>query len=152
MVRICKGRQAGMTLIEVLIALLILVITLFGAGAVQLNALKYTASALKSTQASFIGYSMLDRMRANSTGDYRISGLGQIRPAATDVINQDLNEFKRSIHQFAGDSARAAIALNGGQVSITLQWDDVRSVGKPGALGVFSLSSNLVADTAAKAS
>ena len=152
MVRLCKSRQAGMTLIEVLIALLILVITLFGAGAVQLNALKYTASALMSTQASFIGYSMLDRMRANSSGDYRISGLDQIRPVTTSVMDHDLNEFKRSIYQFAGETASGAIAINDRQVSITLHWDDARTAGQAGALGGFSLSSNLFADTAAKES
>jgi type IV pilus assembly protein PilV len=37
--------QRGMTLIEVLVALLILTVGLLGAAAVQLNALKYTDSS-----------------------------------------------------------------------------------------------------------
>ena len=71
----CKQQQAGMTLIEVLVAALILGLGLLGAASAQINALKYTDSARMSTQASFIAYDMLDRMRANATGDYRFSGV-----------------------------------------------------------------------------
>lgn len=61
-----KRRQDGMTLIEVLIALLILFISLLGSAGMQLSALKHTASALISTQDSFITYSRLDQMRAEA--------------------------------------------------------------------------------------
>jgi len=64
MPRLNKSRQVGMTLIEVLIALLILFISLLGSAGMQLNALKYTTSALTSTQASFIAYSTRDQGRA----------------------------------------------------------------------------------------
>ncbi|PAA43012.1 type IV pilus modification protein PilV [Pseudomonas fragi] len=64
MPRLVKSRQDGMSLIEVLIALLILFISLMGSAAMQLNALKHTASALISTQDNFIAYSRLDQMRA----------------------------------------------------------------------------------------
>ena len=66
MPRLDKSRQEGMTLIEVLIALLILFISLLGSAAMQLNALKHTARALISTQDSFIAYSRLDQIRAEA--------------------------------------------------------------------------------------
>ena len=53
-------------MIEVLVATVILAGGLLGAAAVQLNALKHTDSALMTTQASFIAYDMLDRIRANN--------------------------------------------------------------------------------------
>ena len=64
MPRLDKSRQRGMSLIEVLIALLILFISLLGSAGMQLSALKHTASALITTQDSFIAYSRLDQMRA----------------------------------------------------------------------------------------
>ena len=63
-----KNAQEGMTLIEVLVALLILTVGLLGAAAVQLNALKYTDSSRMTSQASFIAYDMMDRIRTARTG------------------------------------------------------------------------------------
>ena len=63
------GAQEGMTLIEVLVALLILTVGILGAAAVQLNSLKYTDSSRMTSQASFIAYDMMDRIRANSGAD-----------------------------------------------------------------------------------
>ena len=47
--RVAHLRQSGMTLVEVLVALLILAIGLMGAAVLQLNALKYTNSCLLYT-------------------------------------------------------------------------------------------------------
>lgn len=63
-----KNRQTGMTLIEVLVATLILSGGLLGGAVAQLNALKHTDSAMMSTQANFIAYDMLDRIRASWRG------------------------------------------------------------------------------------
>ena len=86
MPRLHKKRQAGMTLIEVLIALLVLFISLLGSAGMQLNALKHTASALVSTQESFIAYSRLDQIRAESGADYPVSRLDQINLIVGDTI------------------------------------------------------------------
>ena len=60
-----------MTLIEVLVAVLILGVGLLGAAMIQLNALKYTDSSRMTSQASFIAYDLLDRIRdeAGLAGD-----------------------------------------------------------------------------------
>ena len=62
-------QQIGMSLIEVLVSLLILGVGLLGAGLIQLNALKYTDSSRMISQASFVAYDMLDRIRANAAAD-----------------------------------------------------------------------------------
>ena len=66
MPRLVKSRQDGMSLIEVLIALLILFISLLGSAGMQLSALKHTASALITTQDSFITYSRQEQVRAQT--------------------------------------------------------------------------------------
>ncbi|MES2870919.1 MAG: type IV pilus modification protein PilV [Pseudomonadota bacterium] len=122
-----------MTLIEVLIAMLILAIGVLGAAGIQLNALKYTDSALKSTQASFIAYDLLDRMRANA--------------GSSSVVSQDLSDFKRNIRQFAGETGNGTVAVSNGRVSISIQWSDTRAEQRDGSMKSFVLSSQLVADT-----
>lgn len=49
-----KTMQSGMTLIEVLVALLIFSVGLLGVAMLQLNALKYTDSSMRSMHVSFI--------------------------------------------------------------------------------------------------
>ncbi len=66
MPRLDRSRQHGMTLIEVLIALLILFISLLGSAGMQLSALRLTASALINTQDSFVAYSRQDQLRAKA--------------------------------------------------------------------------------------
>lgn len=149
-----KNHQAGMTLIEVLIATLILSVGVLGLAGVQLNALKHTDSALMATQASFIAYDMLDRVRANSAANYSFSGLDQRTGAISmsGVQGQDLSDFKRHIRQFGGASAKGDIALSGNQVSITLEWDDSRATHRPGSFRTFTLISQIAPHVAGSAS
>ena len=74
----CKPRQKGMTLIEVLVSVLILAIGILGAAAIQLNALKYTDSSAMTSQASFIAYDMMDRIRANVDGNAAGNGANNV--------------------------------------------------------------------------
>ena len=133
-------------MIEVLVATVILASGLLGAAAVQLNALKHTDSALMTTQASFIAYDMLDRIRANPAADYAgaTAGVGLY-----SVLGQDLSDFKRNVRQFGGTSAKGSIAISERQVAITLEWDDARAGGQ---LQTFSLTSQIVSGFAVGAS
>lgn len=58
----------GFSLIEVLIALLVLSIGLLGLAALQTTSLQFNTGSLLRTQATFLAYDILDRMRANPTG------------------------------------------------------------------------------------
>lgn len=149
----CKQQQAGMTLIEVLVAALILGLGLLGAASAQINALKYTDSARMSTQASFIAYDMLDRMRANATGDYRFSGVDVATSTSTSsvagIVGQDLSDFKRNIRAFGGESARGVISVSDRQVSINIYWDDSRAEKKDAAFQSFTLTGYLADQQAA---
>ncbi|WP_295473156.1 type IV pilus modification protein PilV [uncultured Pseudomonas sp.] len=132
--------QAGMTLIEVLISVLILAIGLLGAAAIQLNALKYTDSSAMSSQASFIAYDMMDRIRANVIGNatgngatnvlatYALANLAATPARGTDARSIDLNDFQQNVTNLAGtDGANSSIAVNGQVVTITILWNDTRA-------------------------
>lgn len=60
-----RAPEHGVSLVEVLIAVLVLSVGVLGAASLQLNAMRYSASAGYSTQAAIISRDILDRMRAN---------------------------------------------------------------------------------------
>lgn len=142
-----KRAQDGMTLIEVLVALLILSVGLLGAAAFQLNALKYTDSARMTSQASFIAYDMMDRIRANSAADYTVTPptSGNLSVAR----DQDLYDFTSNIVNFGGPTATGSIALNQRVYTITITWDDSRAANSANTRRSFVLTSRATVDPVA---
>ncbi|AZG84900.1 type IV pilus modification protein PilV [Pseudomonas syringae] len=138
-----RHRQIGMTLIEVLVSVLILAIGLLGAAAIQLNALKYTDSSAMTSQASFIAYDMMDRIRANVDGNASANGSTNVlatynlpnldaAPAANlnKARDQDLFDFKDNIGNFASASGTGSIVVSDSTlVTITIGWSDNRAAG-----------------------
>lgn len=139
-----KGVQQGMTLIEVLVALLILTVGLLGAAAVQINALKYTDSSRMTSQASFIAYDMMDRIRANSGANYTITPPTSANPG--NARDQDLYDFTTSIVNFGGPTATGSITLNQRVYTITITWSDARAANTASAQRSFVLSSRAAVD------
>jgi type IV pilus assembly protein PilV len=140
--------QAGTTLIEVLVAVLILGVGLLGAAVIQLNALKSTDSSRMTSQASFIAYDMLDRIRANAGADYAW-GRAARAPASVagaSVRDLDLHDFEANILGFAGESGAGAVVVNAHDVTVSISWDDSRGSGIPGTRETFTLTSRLDAD------
>ena len=99
-----------------------------------------------TTQASFIAYDMLDRIRANPVADYAGQSAGA---GLHSVLGQDLSDFKRNVRQFGGASAKGSIAINEREVAITLEWDD-RRAGE--SLQTFTLTSQISSGFAVGAS
>ncbi|MBK3464817.1 MAG: type IV pilus modification protein PilV [Pseudomonas sp.] len=139
-----KGVQQGMTLIEVLVALLILTVGLLGAAAVQINALKYTDSSRMTSQASFIAYDMMDRIRANSGANYTVTPPTSANPG--NARDQDLFDFTTSIVNFGGPTATGSITLNQRVYTITITWSDARAANTANAQRSFVLSSRAAVD------
>ncbi|MGR4043290.1 type IV pilus modification protein PilV [Pseudomonas sp. 910_21] len=140
-----RHAQDGMTLIEVLVALLILAVGLLGAAAVQIKALQYTDSSRMSTQASFIAYDMLDRIRANALADY-----GVVTPTVGspgNVRDQDLHDFTGNVANFGGPSAKGSIGVNHQVYTIRITWDDSRAEGHPESERSLVLSSRVAVDS-----
>jgi type IV pilus assembly protein PilV len=137
--------QIGMTLIEVLVAVLILAVGLLGAVMLQLNALKYTDSSRMTSQASFIAYDMLDRIRANSGADYslRRGARAPASTATTSVRDVDQRDFEANISGLAGESGKGSVAVSADEVTVSISWDDSRGANTPGARETFTLTSRL---------
>jgi len=60
--------QTGFTLLEVLVAVVVLSIGLLGLAGLQASGLAQNNTAYQRTQATLLAYDMLDRMRANYDG------------------------------------------------------------------------------------
>ncbi len=130
------NKQIGFTLIEVLVALLIMSIGLLGLAALQATSLKASHGAYSRGQAVFLAYDMMDRMRANRTqalaGAYD-RNYGDAPPAVSGILSDDdLNDwifnFVRVLlpgNNPGGDASIACIAATG-VCTVTLQWDESR--------------------------
>ena len=126
------AQQSGFSLLEVLIALLILAVGLLGLAALQNMGLRLNSQSYERTQATILIDDMIDRMRANSAGvtagDYNavVPVLTNTPPTATNcettacattsaVASYDANRW---ISTIAGTATQRA-ALAGGMGRIT---------------------------------
>ncbi len=85
-------QSRGFSLVEVLVALLVLSIGLLGLAALQTTSLQYNTGSYLRTQATFLAYDIIDRMRANSTAVADADGTGYDQPtssAVTITVNCD---------------------------------------------------------------
>jgi type IV pilus assembly protein PilV len=118
----------GITMIEVLVALIILSIGLLGLASLQANSLKYNQSAYMRTQATQYAYDIADRMRANRDvalgGGYDIA-LADVAPTSTSVVDQDLAAWLGDVATLPNGDA--SIVRNNQQFTITVQWEDDRT-------------------------
>lgn len=134
-------KQQGFTLLEVLIALLVLSIGLLGLAALQTTGLRSNEMASMRTTATMLAYDITDRMRANPQGildgDYVIDS-GPITGSVTDctstdcttaqLATYDLNQWKNAVATLPGGLSDITQAA-GPPLShtITLRWDENRT-------------------------
>ncbi|WP_296178860.1 type IV pilus modification protein PilV [Pseudomonas sp. UBA1879] len=135
--------QRGMTLIEVLVALLVMSVGILGVAILQLNALKQTDSAMRSTQASFVAHDLLERIRANPGADYGLGSLSQAPTSGNPNIprDQDLFDFADQLRRMLGSDVEASVAQTAARVTVTLDWSDSRAQGENPARQTLTLSS-----------
>lgn len=121
--------QNGFTLIEVLVAMLILAGGLLGLAFLHVVSLKNNQSAQYRTDATIESYSIVDRMRINReaalAGDYDIA-IGSTPPTATTLAGSDIANWKATLDSLFADGD-GSIAIDGdGIVTIVVEWDDSR--------------------------
>jgi type IV pilus assembly protein PilV len=92
------GSAGGFTLIEVLIAFLLLAIGVLGLAGTQLSSLKFNQTASARTQASFLAYTIADAMRANkaNAASYDIA-FGAADPTGTSIADTDVKNWRASL-------------------------------------------------------
>jgi len=120
----------GFTMIEVLIAVLILSIGLLGLAGLQTYSLKNNHSAYLRSQSTFLAYDIVDRIRANSpsaTAYSYNSGLATPPPAPTGsgITLTDLTEWRTALMDVL-PAASGSIAISGSILTVIVQWDDSR--------------------------
>lgn len=124
-------RQSGVSLLEVLIAVLVLAVGVLGAVLLQTNALRYSASAAAHTQATFIAYDMLDRMRANPTDlpSYATNVTAGCSAASSSasILATDLADFSYAVSCLL-PVGHGQVAINGQRATVTLAWSEERIV------------------------
>ena len=129
----CTTRRmhSGVSLIEALVALLVLSIGLLGLANLQLTAIRNAHSAHMRSQASILAQDILDRMRANRANAtaYNID-LSAAPPTGSSVAEKDLKAWLDNLASSLpeGDGAVAVTAGSPTTVTVTIQWNDSRGL------------------------
>lgn len=130
--------QRGASLLEVLIAVVVLSFGLLGIAGMQASALRNNQSALERSQVVFLTYSILDAMRANidttttpyslKTSEYVLTNFTCEAPSATSLATRDLARWINNLHANLGDSACGRITCNAGVCAVQIRWNDSRGL------------------------
>lgn len=133
-------RQAGFTLIEILVTLVVLSIGLLGIAGMQAGALKNNHAAYTKTQATNLAMDMADRIRANADGSASYAGFDTKGDAVTDpgciatasgctvaqMAQYDLFEWSQPLNATSKPilpEGRGLISENAdGEFTITIAW------------------------------
>jgi type IV pilus assembly protein PilV len=144
--------QSGMTLIEVLIALLVFSVGILGVAMLQLNALKFTDGSMRSMHASFIAHDLFERIRANPGASYALSSLSEAPASGSFDVprQQDLYDFATQLKRAVGEDAEASIATAGSTVTLTLSWDDSRASPEAAPKQTLTLTADVSAERGAR--
>jgi type IV pilus assembly protein PilV len=130
--------EGGFTMVEVLIAVLVLSIGLIGLASLQGVSLQFNNSAYLRSQATNLAYDITDRMRANR-GQAIIAGSpynivpGAAIPAPGTLAQTDLNEWLTALQNTLPAGTGGVAVVPGGNVTILVCWDDSRGVAVGGA-------------------
>lgn len=120
--------QKGVTMIEVLVAVIVLSIGLLGLAGLQSTGLTHNQSANFRSAATMMSYSILDSMRANRiaaiSGSYNIA-LGAAIPSGSTIPEQDINNWLNEL-ALRLPAGTGAINVAGTVGTVTVQWDDSR--------------------------
>ncbi len=130
-----KIHNRGFSLIEVLVALLILAIGVLGIAALQFKALRYSHDANLRTQISYLASDIADKMRINRNNIASYDGASHsvdvtdLSNATCDITTgataaNDLNCWYNQIDSLLPHGSTAAINASGGLYTIALGWTD----------------------------
>jgi len=124
-------RCQGVSLIEVLVAVLVLSVGIVGLAGLQASALQANQVAFQHTQATALAGDIIDRMRANRDaaleGDYDTAFADPVDCAVPNVsgtgAEQDLLEWRTALG-CALPGGQGRIVRSGNEATVTVRWLD----------------------------
>lgn len=143
----CRRHATGMSLLEVLVAVLVLGIGVLGAAATQSVALKANQVSTMRSQAIIESYGMLDAIRAAMPPEVLVSPASvakfladyQLKRTcnAADVgkgdtlARNDIREWVKALRDDLGEGTCGTVACDtdSGECAITVEWDESRLPG-----------------------
>lgn len=138
--------QSGSTLIEVLIAVLVLSVGLVGMATLQFNAVRLNHDALLRSHATSLAQDIADSLRANPgaaiNGDYNIALAAAAPTNPASIANIDLARWKANLAAVlpAGDGSivQQGATPGGNEFTVTVCWDEDRGGGAPNTCFAFA--------------
>jgi type IV pilus assembly protein PilV len=135
-----NSTQAGATLIEVVITVLILATGLLAMGALQTRSLQYNQSAFMRSQANIFAYDIIDRIRLNRGSksgnvtaynvDYDASA-----PSGNARARDDITAWRDAMSNVLPDAkgkiecANAAASVTTRVCTVSIKWSDASLFG-----------------------
>ncbi len=145
------NKQAGFSLLEVLITMLIVSFGLLGIAGLVITSLKNTQGSYARSQASLLANDIIDRMRANravasaTPSPYNLTLTAD--PAGAGVPLADLTQW-RSALATSVPAGTGAVNVDDAskKVTVTVQWNDSHATADA-ARGVGGSAQQIVVET-----
>ncbi len=125
----------GFSLLEVLIAMLVMAFGLLGFALLQTMSVRFTQSANQRTKAVDLANDMLDQMRSNRLLAAQFAAASFTDTATAnqcDVttgdrsVTQKITAWQCAVRRGLGEGSSANVTLVNGQATVTLNWSDQR--------------------------
>ena len=110
------SRTAGLSLIEMLVSLLVLSFGLLGLAGLQAYSLKNNHSAYLRSQATALGYGLLDQIRAKRT---------DFLEASAQPDGSDVSAWQAAVSATLPEGAGAVVCATG-ICQVSVSWNDSR--------------------------
>ena len=122
---------AGFSLIEVMIAILVMALGLLGFALLQTMSVRFTQSANQRTQAANLAADMLDQMRVNRLGATRYVGnytgsTSDCAPDGTITAAKYKTVWNCRMGKALGAGSSAVVSYNNGVARVSITWADER--------------------------
>jgi len=129
-----RSLQRGLSMIEVLVAIVIISLGLLGMAGLQASGLRTSQSAFYRAQAAQFANDMAERMRAN-LGDARnyTLAMSASAPTGTTVRDRDRADWLARLQTLPSGDGSIAVDVPNNTVTIAVQWDDSRGGGATNA-------------------
>ncbi|MFT4255950.1 MAG: type IV pilus modification protein PilV [Pseudoxanthomonas sp.] len=129
-------RPQGFSLIEVMIAILVLGVGLLGFALMQTMSVRFAQSSQQRTQAVNLAYDMLDLMRSNRQYAVEYTGASISTdgtattactfPTGTASRTAHIARWQCQVRAALGADARATVSYSSGVAKVVLNWNDQR--------------------------